>query len=128
MIRRHTPREGPHNVPGHRRSAATRCRLSPVAVSWNRFAADRHRSRQAGSDPLPVEPGRCKLESICGGSPPLAVSRPRFVADCARSLQDEIDPRPMDIVALHADIDWMSLDIVPLPAGRDSHSDDRAPL
>jgi hypothetical protein len=99
MICRHTPREGPHNPPGHRQSAATRCRLSPC---------------------------RCKLESVRGGQPPLAASRQRPAADGARSLQAEIDPRPMDIVALHADIDWMSLDIVPLPAGRDSHSDDRA--
>ena len=79
-----------------------------------------------GSDPQSVEPGRRKLDSIHGGSPPLAASRQRSAADCARSLQVEIDPRPMDIVALHADIDWVSLDIVPLPAGRDSHSDDRA--
>jgi hypothetical protein len=47
-------------------SAATRGRLSPVAVSWNRFAVDRLRSRQAGSDSLPIAPGRCKLKSTRG--------------------------------------------------------------
>jgi hypothetical protein len=44
--------------------AATRFQLSPAAASWNRFAADRHRSRQAGIDTLPMAPGRCKLNRL----------------------------------------------------------------
>jgi len=127
MIRRSTVREGPRNLPGHRQSAATRCRLSPVAASWNRFAADRQRSRQAGSDLLPIEPGRCNLESIRGGLPLLATSRQQPVTDGARSLQVEIDQRPIESVLLRADIDRVSIGIVSLHAGRDSLSDDRAP-